>query len=172
MGGQVRLNMANSWAPGERTDVWVARHCARRPAAFYGFDVQAASMTDGEVESLYSVRVPPTPSLLSVSTSPAHTPTVHPRGLRLQSSVKTASRRVMWFTLNRYVNRIYTSCWMQRLGDRIFGAYPSAAPHPLAPDTDEGPCIGFGLVAVLSHASTRSRQSSPTARRLIAPAAT
>jgi len=49
----VRLNMANNWAAGERTDVWVARHCGRRPAAFYGFDVEAATMTDGEVNALY-----------------------------------------------------------------------------------------------------------------------
>ena len=51
--------MANNWAPGERTDVWVARHCGRRPAAFYGFDVDAAAMTDREVDALSSVRPPP-----------------------------------------------------------------------------------------------------------------
>lgn len=51
--------MANNWAAGERTDVWVARHCGRRPAAFYGFDVEVATMTDGEVNALYLV--PPSP---------------------------------------------------------------------------------------------------------------
>lgn len=53
---QVRMNMANNMAAGERTDVWVVRHCGRQPGEYYGFDVSTARMYDGEVANLYTVR--------------------------------------------------------------------------------------------------------------------
>lgn len=52
---QVRMNMLNSWLPGERLDVWVARHAGRPPAAFYGFDIEDAPMHLDEVAAAAEV---------------------------------------------------------------------------------------------------------------------
>ena len=49
------MNMLNNWLPGERLDVWLARHAGRPPAAFYGFDQEGASMTAEEVEAPFEV---------------------------------------------------------------------------------------------------------------------
>jgi hypothetical protein len=51
------MNMLNSWLPGERLDVWVARHAGRPPAAFYGFDIEDAPMHADEVAAAAEVRL-------------------------------------------------------------------------------------------------------------------
>lgn len=52
---QVRMNQLNFWYPDERLDVWVARHAARPPAEFYGFDVEGSHMAPDEVQPAVEV---------------------------------------------------------------------------------------------------------------------
>lgn len=52
---QVRMNMLNNWLPGEKLDVWVARHAGRQPASFYGFEQEEASVSPDEVNQPFAV---------------------------------------------------------------------------------------------------------------------
>lgn len=52
------MNMLNNWLPGERMDVWVARHGGHAPAMYAGFDQADAPASTEEVDGPSAVSAP------------------------------------------------------------------------------------------------------------------